>query len=67
MQQGPRQTIARKEESMLAAQQVAHRSLACVWILTDRGLSCIWIEREAASMPVVREAQAQAETHRRVA
>lgn len=52
---------------LTTTQRVANRSLACVWILTDKGLTCIWIEREAASLSAVREPQSQAETHRRVA
>jgi len=32
---------------MLTNQQNTHRSLECMWALTDRGLACRWVAREA--------------------
>ncbi len=50
---------------MLTNQQIIHRTLECMWALTDKGLACHWVAREAeAQMARLREAE---EAQRKVA
>ncbi len=51
--------------AMLTNQQIIHRTLECMWALTDKGLACHWVAREAeAQMARLREAE---EAQRKVA